>query len=233
VHRSASLTILAVLFALAAPAAAGASTTVLGRLHMAGYEGREPARAGATLPGEWSPETGQSEGTPVLGHAEQRRDLGAGATCLRTVIVVGTTVRARERPTYSAGVLTLHGGTGWLLPRLTVTRRGAAAGGTRWYAGKTFAPETAPGVRPPTVQGIAVLPAPDYATRAGRGVVVVRVLVGAAVEKAQPAPGGGVRFVAPTPAEADRCFAPARRALPGILRSALRSARVVRRAGLG
>jgi hypothetical protein len=228
VHRSASLTIVAAACALAAPAAAGASTTTLGRLHMAGYEGREPARVAVRLPGTWSRQTGESEGTPVLGGAEQRRDLGAGATCIRSVIVVGTTIRAAERPTYAAGVLTMHGGRGWLPPRLTVTRHGTA-GAVDWYAGKVFAPETSPGVRPPTVQGLAVLPTPAYATRAGRGVAVVRVLVSAAVEKTEPAPGGGIRFVAAAPAEADRCFPSARRALPAILRSALRSTRLVRR----
>jgi hypothetical protein len=149
---------------------------------------------------------------------------------VRSVIVVGTTLRDAERPTYRDGVLVLHGRNGWLLPRLAVTRHGAA-GPVRWYAGRTFAPETTPGVFPPTVQGIAVLRAPTYARRSGRGLAVVRVLVGAGVEKAEPAPGGGVRFVAPTPAEADGCFAPARRVLPALLRSALRSVRVVPRAG--
>jgi hypothetical protein len=105
----------------------------------------------------------------------------------------------------------------------------ASAGGVDWYAGKVFATETTPGVRPPTVQGIAVLRTPAYATRADRGLAVVRILVGAGIEKSEPAPGGGVRFVPATPAEADRCFPPARRALPAILRTALRSVRLVRR----
>jgi hypothetical protein len=126
----------------------------------------------------------------------------------------------------------LAGGTlrlrpeGSLLPRMKVERHGVA-GAVRWFAGPLNATHAVdPGVSPPMQQGIAVLPAPEALTRAGRSLVVVRVSLSARVEHLA---ADGLAIPA-TPAEAQECFAPIRPQLGPQLRAILRHVTVRPRA---
>jgi hypothetical protein len=224
-HRWAILTI--AVGALAA-APAQASVTAVGRLHVPGQKASsEPARLAVALPGAWVQDRGTLEGTPVLGHFHVTTTVGAGAQCTVTVGIGGVTVPEADAPTLKHGTLTIHNDAGFLLPRMTVARHGTAAR-LRWYAGPVFATAVADRAGP-TIDGIAVLAAPSWSSPAPRVLAVARLTFGARIEKWIPATSGGVAPVAPTAAETSACFQPAAQQMPALLRTTLRSVRIVRR----
>jgi hypothetical protein len=222
--RLGSLTIVACAAAAAFSATAGAATAPL---QIPGTTGEVPAAIGFPLDAAWAHPV--YPGTPPPGAADLRwqtsTPLSDGASCVQGAFVVGVAVTPAARPVLVGDTLRLHP-AGSLLPRMKVERHGTA-GAVRWYAGAAHDTTVAPGVSPPLQQGIAVLPAPKWATRAGRSVIVVRVVLDLNVQRVG---ADGFPTGRPTAAEASECFPPLRDQLGPRLRSILRAVSVQRRA---
>jgi hypothetical protein len=221
--RLGSLTILGCVAATACSAtAAGAAT---GPLQIPGATGKIPAQVGFPLDATWAPPVLPGPAPPsTAGRYQLRRPLSDGATCTQDVLVVGVAVKPSDRPVLADGTLRLHP-AGSLLPLMRVERHGAA-GALRWFAGPLSAMTGTAGLRPPLQQGIAVLPAPSWATRGGRSLIVVRVGLDANVQNI----AANGTFTPPTAAEATECFTPLRAQLGPRLRTLLRAVSVQRRA---
>jgi hypothetical protein len=179
-----------------------------------------PARIGLGLDDGWKPPVlpGKPPPNAILGH-ERTSPLSDGATCVRGVWAVGVAVRPTDRPVLKDDILRLPT-AGSLLPRMKVQRHGVA-GSTRWYAG---ALRHEAGYE--TQQGVAVLPAPRWATREGRSLIAVRVAVSLSVRHADA--NGATLPV--TDAERGECYTSAVTAQLGPrLRTLLRGLTVQRR----
>jgi hypothetical protein len=215
--RSGSLFMLSLLVSGALAASADAATVPLQIPGLAA--GKVPAQIGLGIDDSWKPPV--LPGTPppnaILGY-EQTSPLSDGATCVRGVWAVGVAVRPADRPVLDHGTLRLNA-EGSLLPRMKVQRHGVA-GPTRWYAG---------GLREEgglqVQQGVAVLPAPRWATRNGRSLIVARVSVGLNVR--HTVADGATLPV--TGAERSECYAPLTAGLGPQLRGLLRGVSVQRR----
>jgi hypothetical protein len=214
--RSGSLLIASVLASGVVAASAGAATAPLQIPGLA--DAKVPAQLGLGLDDTWTPPVlpGPPPPNAILGY-QQSRPLSDGTTCVRGVWAVGVAVRPADRPVLRDGTLRLHTPAGSLLPKMKVQTSGVA-GATRRYAGP-LRDET----RFPTAQGIAVLPAPRWATRAGRSLVVARVAVSVSVTRADG--------TTPPVTEAQRaaCYAPQTAQLGPQLRALLRGVTVQRR----
>jgi len=214
--HSGSLTVLVgVAAAVLCAAPADAAT---GPLQIPGFSGRVPAEVGFPLAAGWRHPAFPGPAPPSTdGRYELRTALPDGTSCVRGAIVVAVAVRPADRPVLKGSTLRLRA-EGSLLPRMQVERHGTA-GGLSWFAGPLHeSPAVREGVAPPLQQGIAVLPAPRWATHVGRSLIVVRVLLDARVDS-----------TAATLAEADACFGPLRARLGPDLRAILRGLSVRRR----
>jgi hypothetical protein len=217
--RFGSLTIVACVAAVVIAAApAGAATAPL----QVPGSASGPGEVGFPLDAAWQHPTFPGTSPPSTnGRYELRAPLSDGATCIRDTIVVGVAVRPANRPKLVDGTLRLHP-EGSLLPRMKVERHGAS-GSVRWFAGPlTASHAVVDGVNPPLQQGIAVLPAPAWAARAG----AARSLSSAWWRTR----ASSISVVPTTPAEAEDCFAPVRAEIGAQLRAVLRKVGVVRRA---
>lgn len=200
---------------------AGAAGAVTAPLQIPGLADAEvPAQIGVALDDSWKPPALPVPPPPppnaILGYARST-SLSSGASCEHGVWSVGVAVRPDDRPVLSGGTLRLHTPDGSLLPKMKVERHGVS-GSIRWYAGPLS------NVRAiPTQQGIAVLPAPRWAVREGRSLIVVRVAVGLNTFTANRGANG-------TDADRQECYTPA--TLNGLgpqLRTLLRTVTVQRR----
>jgi hypothetical protein len=214
--HSGSLIMAALLASGALAASAGAATAPLQIPGLAA--GQVPAQIGVALDDSYKPPVLPVPPPPnaILGYA-QSTPLSDGATCEHGVWSVGVAVRPDNRPVLKHGVLRLHTPDGSLLPRMKVERHGVA-GSIRWYAGPLSNARFIP-----AQQGIAVLPAPRWAVRDGRSLIVVRVAVGLNTFTANRTANG-------TDADRQECYTPAAlSALGPQLRALLRGVTVQRR----
>lgn len=213
--HSGSLIALSLLAASAGAAPAGAATAPLQVPGLAAA--KVPAQLDLGLDADW-----QTPALPVppppnaiLGVRKSTVMSDGTTMCDRAVWAVGVAVRPENRPVLAGGTLRLHP-EGSLLPRMKVQRHGVS-GATRWYAG-----DVRDATSLPVQQGVAVLPAPRWATRNGRSLVVARVSVGVNVRHAD-------QTTHPTAAERRECYAPAIPQLGPQLRTLLRGLTVQRR----
>jgi hypothetical protein len=213
--RSGSLIVLSLAASGALAASAGAVTAPL---QIPGLpDAKVPGQIGVALDDSWKPPVFPVPPPPnaILGYAKST-PLSSGASCEHGVWSVGVAVRPDNQPVLKGGTLRLHTPDGSLLPKMKVERHGVS-GAIRWYAGPLSNTRALP-----AQQGIAVLPAPRWAVRDGRSLIVVRVSVGLNTFTANRANG--------TDADRQECYTPA--TLAGLgpqLRTLLRTVTVQRR----